>query len=159
MFKSNKNKGYSLLEVVYSLSIFFILLSFILSMEIRNLNFKRYDLEISRYGEFLEALKNTLVFNTEYEDIKAIVNTSKNLDSQNNFNTKLFINNENLNLKSLKNKELTEVFTLEKVTDLPYLEVNIEDKDDGVIKIDLNLIFKNMNQTQKISTSFYKGDY
>ncbi|QGU95136.1 hypothetical protein GOM49_08560 [Clostridium bovifaecis] len=159
MHKLNKNKGYSLIEVVWSLAIFFILLSFILSMEIRNLNFKRYSLEIGKYSEFLEVLKNTLVFNNEYEDIRAIVNAKGNLDSQYSFNTKLFINSENLNLESLKNKELAEVFTLEKSNDLPYLEMDIEDKADGIMKIDLNLIFKMMNQTKKIGTSFYKGDY
>jgi hypothetical protein len=39
-------------------------------MEMRNINLKKYNLEINKYAEFLEGLKNTLIFNKTYEDIK-----------------------------------------------------------------------------------------
>ncbi|KYH29800.1 MULTISPECIES: hypothetical protein [Clostridium] len=159
MCRLKTNKGYILLEAVFSIILLSLVLSFIFSMEMRNINLKKYNLEINKYAEFLEGLKNTLIFNKTYEDIKNIAYEGENLNDESCATKKLYINNENINLDVLKNKEFSEIITFEKPNKLPYLEIKVHGEPNNVIKLNLNLIFRLVDETNNISTSFYKGDY
>lgn len=147
MYKLNKNKGYSLIEVILSLAICTILLSSIFAIRMKLIKFQNHNLKVSKHIEVLKTLENKLVFNYDYGD----------LESQ--FNETLYINNGNLNLESIKNKSFSEILALEKNNKLPYLEINTYQMDEGVLKFHLKIVYNNSNSGNTLNAFFYKGDY
>lgn len=158
MRKLNKRKGYSLLEVIFSLAIFLSLSSLTFSMEMRNLNIIKENRDMNRYLQFFEGLKNTLLYNYDYRDMEEII-LKMNPDFKKSCNLKLYVNSENLTLERLKNNNLEEIVSQEKFNSLPNLEILIEENTDGVMKISLNLNIESSNEHKRLNTYFYKGDY
>lgn len=158
MRKLNRRKGYSLLEVVFSLAIFFSLSSLIFNMEMRNFNIIKENKDMNRHLEFVEGLKNAMLYNYEYNDMEEMA-LKMNPDFKKSHNLKLYVNSENLTLERLKNNKLEEIVSQEKFNSLPNLEILIEENTYGVMKISLNLNIENKNEYKKFNTYFYKGDY
>lgn len=145
MFKLSKvrKKGVGMIEIVCSIAIFLILSSFIFSIKINNLKLNISNRKMNEYIEFLEALKGEMYCNHNYQYMKEMKN--KNL---------LIINKENINLESLKNKDIKSIFTCERKEEIPYLIMSIED-DKEVLKISFQLYAQN----KVIKSIWFKGAY
>lgn len=145
MFKLSKcrKKGVGMIEIVCSIAIFLILSSFVFSIKINNLKLNISNRKMNEYIEFLEALKGEMYCNYNYQDIIEMKN--KNL---------LIINKENINIDSLKNKDIKSIFTGKRKEDIPYLIMSIED-DKEVFKISFQLYAQN----KVIKSIWFKGAY
>lgn len=145
MFKLNKRrkKGIGMIEIVCSIAIFLILSSFIFSIKINNLKLNISNRKMNEYIEFLEALKGEMYCNHNYQDIIEMKNMNL-----------LTINKENINLDSLKNKDINSIFTEERKEEIPYLVMSIED-DKEVLKISFQLYAQN----EIIKNVWFKGAY
>ncbi|MCY6354059.1 hypothetical protein [Clostridium sp. ZS2-4] len=145
MFKLNndRKKGIGMIEIVCSIAIFLILSSFIFSTNINNLKLNISNRKMNEYVEFLEALKAEMYCNHNYQDIIEMKN--HNL---------LIINEENINIDSLKNKGIKNVFTEKRKEEIPYLIMSIED-DKEVLEISFQLY----TQNKMIKSVWFKGAY
>ncbi|MEL7597292.1 MAG: hypothetical protein AAGU01_03715 [Clostridiaceae bacterium] len=145
MFKLSKDRknGVGMIEVICSIAIFLILSNFIFSMKINNLKLNSSNRKMNEYVEFLQALKCEMYCNHNYQDIIEMKN--KNL---------LIINKENINLDSLKNKDINSIFTGKIKEEPPYLVMSIED-DKDVLKISFQLYAQN----KVIKSVWFKGVY
>lgn len=154
MFKLKKVKGFSLLEVICSISIFAIIFIYIINLELRDIKLNKYNDNTSKAIEFIEALKNNIVYKYEYEEIKDIFNAHSNED----LGDKLYINKNNANIKALENINLTDIISKENNGSI-FIEIFIGNIDENVIEINLKLNMNSSIDCNCIETKIYKGDY
>ncbi|WP_411679216.1 prepilin-type N-terminal cleavage/methylation domain-containing protein [Clostridium thailandense] len=139
-------KGYSLIEVMCSITIFSTLFITVLSIQINNLKIKSINNEIYNYSVFLEAAKNNIMYNCSYDEIQKL-----------DFEKKYYISKENLQIDKIKDKGIQNLFVTEKPLDGAYLVINIE--EGKVMKLNLKLYEKIRKGTKVIECEFYKGKY
>lgn len=154
MFKLKKVKGFSLLEVICSISIFTIIFIYIINLELRDMKLSKYNDNTSKAIEFIEALKSNIVYKYEYEEIKDIFNAHSNED----LGDKLYINKNNANIEALENRNLTDIISKED-TGPVFIELSVGNVDENVMEINLKLNMNSSIDCNRIETKIYKGDY
>ncbi|MCY6483740.1 hypothetical protein OW763_05175 [Clostridium aestuarii] len=146
--RKNEHKGIGIIDVVCSLAIFFVLLIFIFSIKMNALNLRNNNEKVVKYIEFVEALKNVIYYNHNFNEIETLVNTNK-----------VVINKGDISLESIKNKDLEDIFVRNSSKEMPYLIMKVEEDDGEVVKLSLNLHFINKNKNKTIKCICYKGEY
>lgn len=146
MLRSSKKSGYSIVEVLCAITILSITFTGLITLELSNLKLKKYNEEIIRYTYVLDALKQEIMFNCSYDDVKNVFNSNRK-----------FIAEENLTLERIKNLSLNELFDASVNTNNAYLSMTVTDED--ILKIDLELHLKLQRKENLIKCEFYKGKY
>lgn len=154
MFKLNKFKGFTLIEVICSLSIFAIIFAYIMNFQLRDIRLSKYNDEMNRAIEFVEALKNNIIYKWEYEEIRHIYYSLLNGDLK----EKLYINKDNINIEELENKEIKDIVSKHCYSPM-FIEFQVRGIDENVIKISLRFNVNSDIGKEVIETQVYKGDY
>jgi prepilin-type N-terminal cleavage/methylation domain-containing protein len=129
MRKLKTNNGFTLVEIICSISIFSVMLSMIITIELKNISLHNENLKLRDYKYFMEALKNDIEFNWNYEELKQ-------LSAQ-----KMYIEGNNINITELKQGRGRDILTTEKPDYLPYIEIFIQGNDATKINIKFNYKF------------------
>lgn len=154
MFRLNKLKGFTLIEVICSLSIFSILFIYLSNFQFRNINLIKYNNEINGILEYVRALENNIIYKYEFEEIEEMCNEPLINGTANKF----YINKDEINLEVLKRDRFRDIVTKVHISD-PYIELQLSHSGENVIKIFLICHTDPYIKGKVIETSIYKGDY
>lgn len=146
MYKLNKKKGFSLVEVMCSITLFSILFMITLTIELKVLKLEKYNKEINNYSIVVEEIKNTMIYNFTYDDLKKI-----------SLEHKYYMPIENIGFDKIETKGVTNMFVETKPLKDPYIKISI---DDGkVLKVNFKLYTEAINNKIVMECEFYKGKY
>lgn len=145
MLKSNKKKGFSLLEQLCAMSIFSIMSISIITIQLNNLRLREYNKEILEYSSVLEALKQEILNNYSYDYIKDIYSSNKR-----------YVNKDMLNISSIRNNNLNQIFDESYDNSITYLVLEMAEGE--ALKIHLEIHVK-LNKEEIIICEFNKGNY
>lgn len=145
MLKSNKKKGFSLLEQLCAMSIFSIMSISIITIQLNNLRLREYNKEILEYSSVLEALKQEILNNYSYDYIKDIYSSNKR-----------YVNKNMLNISSIRNNNLNQIFDESYDNSITYLVLEMAEGE--ALKIHLEIHVK-LNKEEIIICEFNKGNY
>ena len=141
-----KNKGFTIIEVLCSLSILSMLFSYIIFFELNNIRTKKY-IEVKNENiKLLEASVSELSNNCSYNDLLALYNSKQ-----------IYICKDKLNFDSIMNYDIKSNVTEDLVNEEPYIILSFD--KDKVIKVTATLYFKFINKEERIKWEFYKGNY
>lgn len=115
MLISKTEKGFSMIEAVISTAMFMIILSCIVNMYAKVINIKNENKLIYQYTAFMEALKNNMEYNMTYDDLQNLYTDSK-----------LYIYSGDINIDSLKNKDIKSIFKSTSDRNYPYAVMSME---------------------------------
>lgn len=144
MLTLNKKKAFSIIEVMCSCAVFSILLLTSLSINLAAIRMKVYNDEVLKYSAYIETIKNEIICNMTSDEIKDLYESGR-----------VFINSENINGSILKNSRISNLFTEEQKSDMPYIQVSVTDGDLQYISITMNT--KILSKNKMFSCAFYKG--
>lgn len=139
MFKLNK-RGFTLIEVLCAVSIFSIFTTFSLNIFNKSIKIKKYNSYYKESIYFIEAVKNTLIYNSSLEEINKIKGKGP-----------IVIAEEDMNIDNVKNKDFLNNKGNSKVN-YPYIILNIEEREDDFL-VNIKNYF---NINKKISMDFYR---
>lgn len=139
MFKLNK-RGFTLIEVLCAVSIFSIFTTFSLNIFNKSIKIKKYNSYYKESIYFIEAVKNTLIYNSSLEEINKIKGKGP-----------IVIAEEDMNIDNVKNKDFLDNKGNSKVN-YPYIILNIEEREDDFL-VNIKNYF---NINKKISMDFYR---
>lgn len=160
MFKLNKSRGIGFIDVICSLAILMIAITYIASFKVKEIKLKKYNTEMNKSAVFMEALKNDITYNYTYEEIeKLLIEHLHSNNSNYTYENKLFINGNNLNLDSLNTKGLEEILDKFENNKETYLEITANNDEDKIIKINLIFFINGIQSNKTIRTTLYKGEY
>ena len=135
-----------MIEVLCALSIFIMLLSGALVASKNASKIKCEYMEREKYTGLLQGVKNEVMYNFTYEDLK-------NLKEEN----KLYIHKEAMNWDFHQNKDIKMLFTNIVPQKEPYLEMRITETD--IFKVNLILNYEERKEKKRVRCEFYKGRY
>lgn len=146
MFKLKSKKGFVIVEVLCGISIFMILFYASLQAIYTSSKIKKQQRHLEVYFTYLESLKNNLIYNNTYEELKFLQE-----------NNKIYIKDEQIQEKILKSKNVKNIFTDEMPSIFPYIKMNI--LGDEILEVNLQLNYKFNEKHKKVDCKFYKGRY
>lgn len=146
MLNLKSNRGFTLIEVLCSISVFSILFMSALTMQISSHKMQKYYEKMYTYSIFEEYVKNNIIYNCTYEQIEQ-------LKMQN----RLYISEHNINLNNIDNMDFTDIFMSTVPQQKPYVQINVQ--GDKVLKIDIKLYTQEMNKKEVMECEVYKGKY
>lgn len=146
MLISKNKKGFTLIEVLCSMTLSAVLFMMVLTIQIDVLKVQRYNRQVNSYSVFMEELKNTMIYNSTYDEIEKL-----------NLESRYYIVEENIDTDKLRERGVINLFTEVKPLKEPYLIINIE--NGKVLKVDMKLYAKVINNTKVMECVFYKGKY
>lgn len=146
MLKSNTKKGFTLIEVLCSLSIFYIMFTAALTTQCSSINIRKNESDLKKYCIFFSALRDNMEYNAPYDEILQLKTEQK-----------FYISSEKIDIDSIKNSNLTTLFCNSVPDKEPYVKVSIIEGD--VLKINITLSYKAFNNEQNLECVFYKGRY
>ncbi|NEZ46327.1 type II secretion system protein [Clostridium niameyense] len=146
MFKLKSKKGFVIVEVLCGISIFMILFYPSLHGIYTSLKIKKQQIPLEVYFTYLESLKNNLIYNNTYEELKFLQE-----------NNKIYIKDEKIQEKILKSKDIKNIFTDEVPLTFPYIKMDV--LGDEILEVNLQLNYKFNEKNKKIDCKFYKGRY
>ncbi|MFA6939482.1 MAG: hypothetical protein WCQ54_00650 [Clostridiaceae bacterium] len=146
MQKLKTRKGSLIIEGVVSL--FIISLLIFSSFEIYTTSYKINSENKAKdnYINILDAVTKEIIYNKDYHFIEGL-----------QANKRLYIPPNYINISTIKNRDINELFTAEVPDICPYISINIENGD--IYKIKLSLHYKKNNGIGDIHSDLYKGKY
>ncbi|KYH35676.1 hypothetical protein CLTEP_00690 [Clostridium tepidiprofundi DSM 19306] len=144
MLELKNKKGYSIIEVVFSIAIFIIFSTTVLLISFNSLKLKAHNKEIERYIDFAEGIENILIYNYSYDDVIDIKNLNK-----------CYIKNEDINIEILKLNNLEDILMRNKPDEKPYAVLSIEESKP----LNITLSIHTKIDVDDIVLQFYKGKY
>lgn len=160
MFRLNKSRGIGFINVICSLAILMIAITYITSFKVREIKLKKYNAEMNKSVVLMEALRNEITYNYTYDEIKELFVNCLSLNNGKYISeNKLFINGDNLNLDSLNTKGLREILDKFENNKETYLEITANNDEEKIIKINLTFFINGIQSNKIISTTLYKGEY
>ena len=141
-----KKKGFTLIEVLCAITLFSTLFITCLRIELDALTLEKYNKSMKKYLIGMEYIKNNMIYNFTYNDLK-------NLKDQRKYYC--LINTEELD--NFKGENFKKLFSKSKPENEPYIVMNID--GDKVYKISLKLYVKILNKERIMKCEFYKGKY
>jgi prepilin-type N-terminal cleavage/methylation domain-containing protein len=100
MLKSNKRKGFSLIEILCALTIITMLFSYIMHLELKSIRLKNYIEMKDKYVCLLETVTKELSYNCSYMELVDLCDTGK-----------VYLAKENFNFQSLQEKNIKNCFS------------------------------------------------
>lgn len=146
MQRLNKKKGYSLVEQLCALAVFSILSITVISIELNNIRLEKYNRQIMNYTSVMEALKQEMLHNCTYDNVKEL----------GTFDRK-YISSDRLSLSSIKSSSINQLFTQSSDQSDTYLLLKITEGE--VLKVQMELHIKLGYKEEIIECAFYKGNY
>jgi prepilin-type N-terminal cleavage/methylation domain-containing protein len=146
MLKSNKKKGFSLIEQLCAISILSILSICVITIQLNNVRLKEYNKQVLLYCNVLEALKQEIIYNYSYADVRQIYYLNKR-----------YITKDKLTINNLKSNDLSQIFSEGSDMENTYLLLNVVDGE--VLKIQIELHLKLNYKEEIIDCEFNKGNY
>ncbi|APH14466.1 hypothetical protein NPD5_121 [Clostridium sporogenes] len=146
MWNLKDKKGFIMIEILCALSIFIMLLSGALVASKNASKIKCEYREREKYIGLLQGVKNEVMYNFTYEDLK-------NLKEEN----KLYIHKEEMNWDFHQNKDTKMLFTNIVPQKEPYLEMRITETE--IFKVNLILNYEERKEKKRVHCEFYKGRY
>jgi hypothetical protein len=146
MWKLSKKQGISLIEVVCTIGIISLVAGFIMTMHLSVLKIKAYNREKSKCLFALEALKEEIIHNYTYEEIRQLSVRHKNI-----------INNDQLIVDNIKDFDLEDLVSDSRNSEKSYLEINVE--DGFILKIEFRLHVLRNSKEEIYKYEFLKGNY
>lgn len=138
-------KGFTLIEVLCSISVFIILFTAAFSIQLNTFKIKKYNGKIKNYTYVIEYIKNNIIYSLGYEEL---INLSHDGRKYIKLEDALKAENENSNILS--------VFSSEN-PGKEYIEVDVEKGE--VLKIDLKLKANIYGEYRDEECEFYKGKF
>ncbi|KHO38989.1 type II secretion system protein [Clostridium tetani] len=139
MFKLNK-RGFTLIEVLCAVSVFLIFTTLALSIFNKSIKVKKYNNYYKESIYFIEAIKNTLVYNSSLEEINKIKDKGS-----------IVILEKDMNIDNVRNKSFLNIRYTSNLN-YPYIVLNIEEREEDFL---IN-IKNHFNKNKEISMEFYK---
>ena len=146
MFQLSK-KGFTLVEVLCSISVFSIIFICMMSFDKASLNIKNDIKNINNYVLTMEAIKNNIIYSMSFEELKELEK-----------NKSFFVNGEDMNFDKSKTNILS-VFTNSRPTDIPYMELTLFNDELNVYKVKLLLHTGKTKDLEELQCNFYKGKH
>jgi prepilin-type N-terminal cleavage/methylation domain-containing protein len=146
MLKSKISKGFTLIEVMFAIVIFSTLFLTGMSIQTNYIRLKIYNDRILSYRFYIETIRNRLLYNSTYEELNVLRNSSK-----------MYINKIFLNSECVKTENINTVFDSCIEDERLYMKAVIEGEE--VLKIILQLNIQIHDRPETISCEFYKGYY
>ncbi|MCT8976047.1 type II secretion system GspH family protein [Clostridium sp. CX1] len=146
MWTLKTKKGFTIVEVLCSITIFSILFMTSLTIVLDSLKLKKYSSKTEQYSMFMEELKNNMIYNTSYKDLQSL-----------NGEGKYYVTEEKIDKGNIKETSIKNMFTNSRPLKEPYLVLRIE--EGNVLKVNLKLYIKQFNRLRIMECEFYKGKY
>lgn len=146
MQKSNKNKGFSLIEQLCAISILSIFTICIITIQLNNIRLKEYNKQIFLYSNVLEALKEEILCNYSYDNVKGTYNSNKK-----------YVSKDMLTINKIRSNDLNNIFSDNTDTSKTYLLLSLIDGE--VLKIHMELHVKLNYKEEILVCEFKKGNY
>lgn len=146
MFQLSK-KGFTLVEVLCSISVFSIIFICIVSFDKASLNMKNDIKNINNDVLVMEAIKNNIIYSMTFNELEQFAT-----------NNKIYINKENMNFDKSKT-DIRDVFTKSIPTQIPYIELGLLKDELNVYKLNLLLRTGKTKDIEELQCNFYKGNH
>lgn len=146
MLKYKIKKGFSLIEVMCSFSVFSIFFILIVLIEINNIKLSRSNANLDYYCRYIESLKNEISMNCNYNQIKELA-----LDQ------KIYITKTKMDIDTLKLSNIEDLISIIVPNEMTYTQINIY--QGNVMKIQVLLHYLDLDKQKVIKCEFYKGNY
>ena len=146
MSKLRTKKGFTLIEVLCSLSIFYIMFTAALTTQCSSINIRKNNSNLKSYCLFFEALRNNMEYNASYDEILQLKSDGK-----------FYVSLEKMDIDTIKDSNLTNIFSNIMPSTQPYAQVSINGGD--ILKVNISLFYKLFNSEQNLQCTFYKGKY
>ncbi|OFI07578.1 hypothetical protein CLOACE_01820 [Clostridium acetireducens DSM 10703] len=143
MLNTKIKKGFSLIEVMCSLTVFSILFIQLVVIQVNNNKLKYYNYKMNEYVTIMEFIKNDLIYNSTYEEIIQLKNSNN-----------IYITNENLKLDTIKKNNILNLFTNIKPHEENYLVLHIHEKEK--LNLNLKIYGKVLNKNKIIECNISK---
>lgn len=145
MWNLKDKKAFIIIEVLCAMSVFIMLLAGALVVSKNAYKLKCEHIKKEKYIEFFQGVKNEIMYNFTYEDLKNLKNKSK-----------LYIQKDEMNWDFHEEKDIKMLFTDVVPKEKPYLEMKINEEE--ILKVDLILNYGKMKEDH-LKSQFYKGRY
>lgn len=142
----SKSSGFTIIEVLCSLFVVTLLLTFILNVQLSNIMIARQNEKTKEYALFMEALKNNIIYNWNKNDVQNIKNENK-----------IYIKDENIDIDNTKRNFGLDILESEIPDRLPYAAIFIS--QDKIFKITLELHYNVVGKEKIIKMEAYKGNH
>lgn len=146
MRKSNKKKGFSLIEQLCAICILSILTISFITIQLNNVRLKEYNKQIFLYSSVLEALKQEILYNYSYDNVKGTYNLNKR-----------YVAKDMLTISNVRSNDLNQIFNESSDMTKTYLLLSLVDGE--VLKIHLELHIKLNYKEEILECDFNKGNY
>lgn len=138
-------KAFTLIEVLCSIALFSLMTITAATVIISSFKMKLYNENLKNYTYFIEGLKNNILYNIESMDLLYMKENKQN-----------FIHKENINMESLKKRNLREILSENIPQEEPYVVLNVQELQDENKYYSINIVLK-MSKDKQIKCEFNKG--
>jgi len=149
----SKNKGFTLIEVLVSISVFCILCFAVLNLNISNIKIREKSNGFKEANKFFEEIHGLSLYECEYDEFLKFINKEEYNDKKKWF----YINKEELNIENIFNKKV-QVLSEDFKGSYPYIKVKFEKENKlseaQCIKIYCTYYYR---QNKKIDYEFLRG--
>lgn len=145
MLKSISKKGFTLVEVLFSLGVFSIIFICVMSYEVTSLNMKKNIKTINNNVLIMEALKNNIIYSMTFEELEQLQK-----------NNRTFINKENMTLDKIR-IAVMDAFSDQATITNPYIQLSFLKCESKVYSLRLSLYAGKPNDVLELQCNFYKG--
>ncbi|MDP4143159.1 MAG: type II secretion system protein [Bacillota bacterium] len=146
MWKSSNKKGITLIEVICSLAVFTIIVSFSTTLFLSTLKTKAYIKEINISKQVLEGVKRELLFNCKRSELKQAFDSGR-----------VYIACTSTVYEHIQLDKVTDLFTSDIPSAQPYIEL-FDDEQDTTSHVILRLHISYYGRNKLINCEFYKGE-
>jgi prepilin-type N-terminal cleavage/methylation domain-containing protein len=146
MWKYKIKKGFTLLEVMISISVFSILFLTSISLQLNTVKIKAYNEKLNNSRQLVELVGNKLLYNSEYAYLKEIAAEKKE-----------YINKKNLDVQIMRECDIRHVLESAVENSDAYIQVRITGEE--VLKIELELHARIFGKAEVVRWHFFKGNY
>jgi len=146
MWKFKTKSAFTLVEVMCSIGIFSLLFITALTIELNAIKIRKYNKDICETSILIEALKNNIIGNTTYNELKSLKESNK-----------IYINKEFLKLSKLKVYKVYDATSVSIDNSEEYVKLNLA--EGTVIEVEIELHTKNNNIEEVTKCKVYKGNY
>ncbi|AJA47953.1 prepilin-type N-terminal cleavage/methylation domain-containing protein [Clostridium pasteurianum DSM 525 = ATCC 6013] len=139
----SKKLGFTLIEVMCALSIFTLIFMTAISIRFSTVKMRVHNEKMEKYIESINGVKNEILSNSSDEEIKSMLNLGE-----------VYIDKNNIDIESIRDKKITEVITTLPSYEKPYMKISLS--RDNLIAVNLELYADILRKEESIVCKFYK---
>lgn len=146
MQKLKTRKGNIVIEGIVSLAVISLIIFSSFQIYITSHKINSENRNKDNYVNILDAVSKEIIYNKDYHFIESLRESSR-----------LYIPSNRINISSIENNDIDNLFVNEVPDKAPYLFISIENGD--IYKIRLSLYYKKSDVLGEIHSDLYKGKY